>query len=1089
MRLRGGRGAPAHLETEDDEELEDEDTGDEFRSFTAASISSHRTNGHSTINGSSTPDFAPGAIVRVMVENFVTYEKAEFLPGPNLNMVIGPNGTGKSSLVCAICLGLAFPASTLGRSTSFGDFVKHGKEHAIVEVELQRRPQDRKNYVFRLQINREDNTRQFWLNGHPCKLADVKLRMKELRIQIDNLCQFLPQDRVAEFAGLNPVDLLTRTLQAAAPEEVIKQQEELRTLFGQQKESQHSLDTQLESLRSMHTRQEGLQGDVDRLREREQIRRVIKDLQDSRLIVHYNEKKALFEQIKEQRKRARQQQRRLEEMSAPSLEAVNLKQEYKAKIDVALRARRRRLMQAEEAADKALEAVQQVEESTKLLEAEKAADAGSMVTHRQAVSAQRTKITKLEGQYKNGRDIEAKFNPAEWNHKIRECTNRIKNEFWEKLRELDTTRNDILDRGKAKRTQVKAIQEEIESLNSQEGQRLVQLRRIDREVATAYQWLQEHQSEFEKEVFGPPMLSCSVKDRRYSNHIQMCLQRDDFLCFIAQTRADHGKLTEQFFKKMNLAVPVRTIMADLTAFKPPVPREGLQGLGLDGYAIDYLEGPDPVLAMLCSEKKLHLTGLALKEISEQQYQRITDGEVINSFATGNTYHRTTRCREYGPGATSTVTTTIRPGRFWGDEPLDVAARTKLEQDLEVCARELEELKQQFNEVKTQQSDIDNESKEEQKRLKNLEGLREQLEQAKQRVLSYDAKFKKMAHKKAKIVLEHQKQLKTLREASQAVLAAQTRHIEANSDLEALKERNKGIVQQLEEERKKLEELVRRVDEVKAEARNAQTAIRELLTIPDTDGEMDIERRDYLVRFSEGKTLEGVAEDIQVENSKLELIHDADPGLLRDFEKRAKDIKRQQAEIEKRQAALDKLKEEIQEKRQNWEPSLDEIVRRINDAFSYNFEQINCAGEVGVHKDEDFDKWAIEIKVKFRENETLQKLDQHRQSGGERAVSTIFYLMSLQAMAQAPFRVVDEINQGMDPRNERLVHERMVEIACKEHTSQYFLITPKLLPGLRYDERMKVMCIASGEHMPADGGKMDFAKCASIKKRLLAAASA
>ena len=50
----------------------------------------------------------PGSIVRVKLENFVTYTTVEFLPGPSLNMVIGPNGTGKSTLVCAICLGLGW---------------------------------------------------------------------------------------------------------------------------------------------------------------------------------------------------------------------------------------------------------------------------------------------------------------------------------------------------------------------------------------------------------------------------------------------------------------------------------------------------------------------------------------------------------------------------------------------------------------------------------------------------------------------------------------------------------------------------------------------------------------------------------------------------------------------------------------------------------------------------------------------------------------------------------------------------------------------------------------------------------------------
>ena len=74
-------------------------------------------------------------------------------------------------------------------------------------------------------------------------------------------------------------------------------------------------------------------------------------------------------------------------------------------------------------------------------------------------------------------------------------------------------------------------------------------------------------------------------------------------------------------------------------------------------------------------------------------------------------------------------------------------------------------------------------------------------------------------------------------------------------------------------------------------------------------------------------------------------------------------------------------------------------------------------------------------------------------------------MALQDLAQSPFRVVDEINQGMDPRNERMVHERMVDIACQERTSQYFLVTPKLLSGLKFHPKMKVHVINSGEHIP------------------------
>ena len=103
--------------------------------------------------------------------------------------------------------------------------------------------------------------------------------------------------------------------------------------------------------------------------------------------------------------------------------------------------------------------------------------------------------------------------------------------------------------------------------------------------------------------------------------------------------------------------------------------------------------------------------------------------------------------------------------------------------------------------------------------------------------------------------------------------------------------------------------------------------------------------------------------------------------------------------------------------------------------------MNCAGEVSLEDNEDFSKYGILIRVKFRENEELQALDAQRQSGGERSVSTMLYLLALQATVSCPFRVVDEINQGMDPVNERHVFNLIVKSASEG--AQYFLLTPKV----------------------------------------------
>lgn len=148
---------------------------------------------------------------------------------------------------------------------------------------------------------------------------------------------------------------------------------------------------------------------------------------------------------------------------------------------------------------------------------------------------------------------------------------------------------------------------------------------------------------------------------------------------------------------------------------------------------------------------------------------------------------------------------------------------------------------------------------------------------------------------------------------------------------------------------------------------------------------------------------------------------------------------------------------------------------------------------------NFKDWGIEIRVSFREGHKLQVLSARVQSGGERSVSTIMYLMALQGMMVSPFRCVDEINQGLDERNERLVFKRIVANSTQppgkdgptDHTGQYFLITPKLLPNL-YDmevEAMTVLFIFNGPYNVKNPGDFDISKLLALRKRAIAATEA
>lgn len=151
----------------------------------------------------------------------------------------------------------------------------------------------------------------------------------------------------------------------------------------------------------------------------------------------------------------------------------------------------------------------------------------------------------------------------------------------------------------------------------------------------------------------------------------------------------------------------------------------------------------------------------------------------------------------------------------------------------------------------------------------------------------------------------------------------------------------------------------------------------------------------------------------------------------------------------------------------WYRAVSAMVGRINENFNRFFSHLSCLGEVQlIEHGQEYAKWEIAILVRFRDEEQLQRLSAQRQSGGEKSVATILYLLALQELSKSPFRVVDEINQGMDANNERKVHGLIVDTATTaQNRSQYFLITPKLLTDLSYHENMHVLCVYNGEGMP------------------------
>ena len=77
------------------------------------------------------------------------------------------------------------------------------------------------------------------VTGLEAPQAEVQELIRELNIQFDNLCQFLPQDRVVSFARMDAYELLAATQKAIGDSTLYDQHQDLL----QRRDEVRALDT------------------------------------------------------------------------------------------------------------------------------------------------------------------------------------------------------------------------------------------------------------------------------------------------------------------------------------------------------------------------------------------------------------------------------------------------------------------------------------------------------------------------------------------------------------------------------------------------------------------------------------------------------------------------------------------------------------------------------------------------------------------------------------------------------------------------------------------------------------------------------
>ena len=523
-------------------------------------------------------------------------------------MVVGPNGTGKSTILCAICLGLGGEPRLLGRASDVETFVANGEDVGIIEIEIESEQEDQNPVVKR--IIRRNHSKQnprssFFLNNEPTSGKKIRtLVLQKYNISVDNLCTFLPQDRVGSFSGFDSKQLLMETERSLSSD-------------------QHLYNTHMELIEAQQELQSG-NSNVETLQEKvDQLKAEHQRLEKGKLLME--ERELALEQANLLRKKVAwlRYDEAAEKVRAKSV----LKKELKAK---------RKAVEAElapltEQFNEKVERLRRTETRYKTMNQQ-------VDKHRKEMSKQADKYDKHDENIENtmGQLNALDTHRAKLEQDAQRCREKVEslqNEANEvpALETLETDYKEARQKyaedrpeyDKAKREHVslrdrvkdvdrdrKVAKDKLNNLLDDKARRKERIFRQQRQLRDASKWIDENRNMFRRKVWGPIVCEINPKSRNTAAYVEQHVPNSLLKSFVVEDKEDYDKLYKQV--REQLKMPINIILVKNGQLEPQQRRLYSdakmnvlkQEHGVIGYMDEAFEAPDAVLQALKSNARV-----------------------------------------------------------------------------------------------------------------------------------------------------------------------------------------------------------------------------------------------------------------------------------------------------------------------------------------------------------------------------------------------------------------------------------------------------------------------------------------------------
>ncbi|KAI9526947.1 hypothetical protein NQZ68_034617 [Dissostichus eleginoides] len=1020
-----------------------------------------------------------GLIESIALKNFMCHRLlGPFQFGPNVNFIVGNNGSGKSAILTALIVGLGGKATDTNRGTSVKDFVKTGETSAEITVKLRNRGLDafkRDVYGDSISIERRifsDGSRTCKLRSETGQLISNKKEeltsiLDHFNIQLDNPVSILNQEMSKQFLHSKSESDKYQFFMKATLLDQMKRDfvhiKQTKTLTRQQVERQEEAlkDLKLDFLQKKE-RFETLHSFSD-------MKELLPSLQRNMAWSLVRDKEQFVQRLKEDVEK--------EESNPKHQENLKLCQTKLTAAEQKLRSVRSRIESGTQEHEALSEGHLRLKEQLKVVSKEH--NEQEIVYFRALNKFKESereqnflqeKINKTRTRLSGSKDGETEYSKQQ--KRIVSLRKQLEEleETHSQLNEEIKNEHQALFTGREERDKLRLEERNIQVLleskvrrrNQVLASRSNKLKRFGDQVPDLMISIDEANAagRFKKKPIGPLGAFISLKDPLLAAAVEACL-RGFMKAFCCDNHRDEALLQEimrQHYTKGNRP------QINVSQFSEKLYNlHGRKALHTDFPSLlDVITVTSPVVFNCLIDMRGVESILIIKEneVARQVMQQSRPPKNCREAFTAdgdqvfpNRYY-TSDCNraKYLGGDLETEISVLdcdlenlqaHLSRFQLQVCCVSADIQKMENGLNRTVLNLKRNLASVNQVKASISELEAAGEE---HIEDVCSLEEVAEESRQKM---EAERQAMIEEKEELE-KHGENAENMESEDSSVRERIDRLCE---EVETLKEEQLKLEaecskheQSLQILEKKLKSHVETIREMKSDLAQTEEELQECVS---KASEISPQRQ---VVSASSRSLDTEITLLQRKIQVYESIHGEQQQVVREYAEALSLFRQKSKQVRDLRRFIDRLEHIISDRQSRYKVLRRSLSVRCKLYFNNFMIKMNCCGSMIF--DHNNETLSISVMPPGREDEGVVS-DMRSLSGGERSFSTVCFMLSLWEITESPFRCLDEFDVYMDMHNRRISLDLLLELSERQTLRQFIFVTPLTTSNLPKSRLIKI----------------------------------